>query len=446
MKLSMRIAVICALLAAASGSVRADERKPPRTLTVVVVGDVGLNRSQQEVDPAGIKEGGGVLPWGDLTTGVASLIDGDLNFMNLETVVTDRNDLAMGDKGQATPYLFRSHPNGVEHLADLGFNLVSAANNHAYDYGEGGALETIAHLEALANKGKLHFAGIGKDREAAAAPSLLSSRGVAVAFSAIGIVTNNLDFHRAKPNKAGTIAYRFDDDWKLATGKLAAADAELKLLSIHYGIERDIRADARQLEEYRWAVREQDVDMIIGHHAHVVRGIELHHGKPIFYGLGNFLIRGARDMRTQPALQVCCDYGLLAKVHFKQLARSGEFRPRAIEVIPIVDMHRVAGRWTEAVESGRRVEVLNALAERLDDEKADSVGVRFHIRPDGSGLWCAPSARHDPAPIGPLCKSHRPPVPPSAAVVERVQAAPDPERSKPKKTAPPARPRRKEKR
>jgi poly-gamma-glutamate synthesis protein (capsule biosynthesis protein) len=390
---------------------------------LVVVGDVGLNRSQVQVDALGILEGGSVLPWEDLTVGIRPLIAADLAFMNLESVVTDRNDLSPEDKGQKTPYLFRSHPRGVEHLADVGFNLVSAANNHAFDYGASGVLETIAHLSSLQDKGKLHFAGIGNDRDAAARPNLLSVRGIRIAFSAIGIVTNNIDAHRAKAGRAGTLGYRFDDDWKLATEKLAEAPADLRILSIHYGTERDIRADARQLDEWRWATRERSADVVIGHHAHVVRGIELHHGRLIFYGLGNFLIRGARDMRTQPAHRVCCDYGLLAKVHLKQLARSGDYRARAIEVVPIVDMHRMARPWDDPAESKRRIEVLNVLAERLDDEAADSIGVRFQLRENGTGLWCAPSAKRDPAPIGSLCKTYRPPGPPSPEVVQRVEAA-----------------------
>ena len=65
--------------------------------------------------------------------------------------------------------------------------------------------------------------------------------------------------------------------------------------------------------------------MVIGHHAHVVRGVEMHKGKVIFYGLGNFLIRGARDMRSQAKLRVVRDYGLLGRVHFKLV--DGKVRP-----------------------------------------------------------------------------------------------------------------------
>ena len=406
------------------GDAGADRKtKKPDTITLVVVGDVGLNRNQLDVDERGVLEGGGVLEWSDLTEGIDNLIDGDLNFMNLETVVTDRNDLPPGDKKQKSPYLFRSHPRGVEHLADRGFNLVSAANNHAYDYGADGVLETIAHLSALATtKNGFHWAGVGKNREAAARPSVFDHRGAKVAFSAIGIVTNMLKSHRATEDKPGSLGYRYEDDWKLVTGKLLSAKADLKILSIHYGKEREVQCDSKQFDEWRWAAREQGADVVVGHHAHVVRGVELHQGKVIFYGLGNFLIRGARDMRSQKKLAVVRDYGLLAKVHLK-LDKRGAYRARAIEIVPIVDMHRKAKRWDDAEESKKRVEVVNALATRLDDPKAGSVGVRFQVRDDGSGLYCVDGAAKDKGAIGTLCKRFRPPAEPSKQVRDRVAPA-----------------------
>src|SRR5690606_36728239 len=130
-------------------------------------------------------EGGGTLALGDMTAGIADLIDGGLNFMNLETVVTDRNDVRPVNKRQRSPYLFRTHPRGVAHLLEAGFNLISAANNHSYDYGSEGVRETVKHLTALAEERGARFAGVGPDRDAAPRPALFSHRGARVAFAAI---------------------------------------------------------------------------------------------------------------------------------------------------------------------------------------------------------------------------------------------------------------------
>ena len=410
------VAMVVAMVAS-SGTTYADSKaapKGPEVITLVVVGDVGLNRSQLPVDSRGVVEGKGHLRWPEMTKGIRSLINGDLNFMNLETVVTDRNDLAPGDKGQKTPYLFRTHPKGVSHLIDVGFNLVSGANNHSYDYGEAGAIETVKHLRSLAKRKSFQFSGIGLDRKGAMAPAVFEHRGVGVAFSSIGIVTNMLKPHRATATKAGSMGYRYSEDWQAVAGALSEAKADLRLLSIHFGTERRIATEARQLDEWRWAAREKNVDVVIGHHAHVVRGVELHRGKLIFYGLGNFLIRGARDMGSSPKLATWGDYGLYAKVHLVRQP-SGRYLTRAITVIPMTDMHRSPKPLPKA-EAAKRIEVLNVLASKLDDRVNGSVGVRFRSQADGTGLHCVPGADRDPAPIASLCKAWKAPGAPSAEV------------------------------
>src|SRR5262245_41915601 len=94
----MRAFLVCALGVAISvfagplalaGTAIAD-----REVVVLVVGDVGLNGDGQRLSERGGFRQGDLVPWGEATRGVAGLIDGDLNFANLETVVTARDDLA----------------------------------------------------------------------------------------------------------------------------------------------------------------------------------------------------------------------------------------------------------------------------------------------------------------------------------------------------------------
>lgn len=420
-----RVASLALVLAAGSAEAEAeDAEKAPETLEVVVTGDVGLNRSGLPVDPRGVRQGKGVHEWSEMSAGIAELVDGDLNFMNLETVVTDRNDLKGASKGQKRPFLFKSHPAGVRHLAELGFNLVSLGNNHSYDYLAEGVLETLRHVEPLEEEGLIHASGIGRNEDEASRPDTFDFRGAKVAFTALGTLTNMIRRHRAGPEKPGSMGYRLEKDWKLVTRRLAEAEADLKILSIHYGREGNVRVDRKQREEWRWAARERDVDLVVGHHAHVVRGVELHHGKVIFYGLGNFLIRGARNMGRPPKYRVCCDYGLMGKVHYLR-GDDGRYRARAVQVLPVVDMHRKPKRWP-VEEAKKRIEFLNALAPSLDDEEASSTGLRFQVRDSGTGLWCAEGAEEDPGRIGELCRTHEPPGEPSAGIVRRLRGAPSP--------------------
>jgi len=86
-------------------------------------------------------------------------------------------------------------------------------------------------------------------------------------------------------------------------------------------------------------------------------------------------------------------------------------------------------------EGRARVEVLNVLAESLDEAATGSVGVRFAAREDGSGLYCVAGAENDPGDVGALCHGFAGPTAPSAEVRARVRAAPDPNRPEPKAKA-----------
>jgi poly-gamma-glutamate synthesis protein (capsule biosynthesis protein) len=107
----------------------------PDQLTIVLVGDTGFNPKGAEVDPRGFKKNGKEIGFAESVSGVASDINGDLAFVNLETVITDRDDLEPDGKGQTSPYNFKSHPAGLRALLNTGFNLFSLANNHSMDYG-----------------------------------------------------------------------------------------------------------------------------------------------------------------------------------------------------------------------------------------------------------------------------------------------------------------------
>ncbi len=419
---------------------------PADEVTIVLVGDVGLNRGRKPVHPDGIIEGtdeSSLLPWAKTSAGIAGLVDGHINFMNLETVVTDRNDLVADSKGQKNPYSFRSHPSGVRHLVDIGFNLVSLANNHSYDYGEDGVRETLRHMNQLLNAtrpegagaagdagadkpgepGKsaaqaparplLGYAGLGENRSDAARTVSVSvatggRKSFDIGFAALGIVTNNLKRHRADNDKPGSVAYRFDDDWKLVVDTLGNTKADYRILSVHYGYERQVRTDARQRGEWRWAVRDRGVDLVVGHHAHVARGVEMDEksGGLIFYGLGNFLHRGTRNMGAAKELRLCRDFGVLARVHLRR-GDDGHLTPRAVEVVPITGMHRTPHPFRDPAAGRRRVEVLNYHAEALDGGR--SRGLRFTPQKDGTGLFCVPGAEKDGGRVGTLCTGYRKP-------------------------------------
>ena len=381
-------------------------------VTIVLTGDTGFNRSGQPVEADGVRRGG-FQTWADTTSLIADDVNGDLNFTNIETVVTDRNDLTADTKGQSGPFNFRTHPNGLRHLAMRGFNVLSLANNHSMDYGLEGLKDTLKHTSALKAERRAVAAGLGMNREEASRPVRVNVRGSEIAFAAIGIVTNNLERHRAGTEKPGQIAYRFKEDFAEVLKRLAATPAQYRILSIHYGVEGRVRTDATQLAEWRGeAARKAGIDLIVGHHAHVVRGVELAGRSLIFYGLGNFLHHGTADITGKG---ICRDYGLMARVHLAR-GKDGRLDLRALEAIPVTDTHYRPRRLTGEKGAGH-IHALNYLASTLDGDGAQ--GLRFTPQRDGSGLYCVAGAGKDGGRIGALCKGYAPAPP----IPEELRAA-----------------------
>jgi poly-gamma-glutamate synthesis protein (capsule biosynthesis protein) len=385
---------------------------PPDRLTIVLAGDAAFNTQGAKVDAKGMQKGKDVTSFADLFAGVASEANGDLAFVNLDTVVTDRNNLAPEGRGQV-----RSHPEAVKALIGSGFNLFSLANGHAYDYGPQGIEETLYHLAVANGERPIAFAGIGSNFEEATRPGCLDLGGARIGFSAIGGLTGDRPQARATDDKAGQANYRDQPDFAAVVDKLVAMPADYRILSIDYGAEGAVLPDERQLTDWRkFAVEEKGIDLIAGHHPKVAQGVELNGKSVIFYSLGNLLDPGT----TEPSrLGLCRDYGLIAKVH---LARSdGAWKVEAIEAIPLTRTQVRPERFT-ANEGTKRIHALNRLAAKLDNG-VNAKGVRFTPRPDGSGLYCADGAASLGGEIGTLCQGFQPPPEPDKTLAGIIDSA-----------------------
>lgn len=374
-----------------------------RQLTIVLAGDTGLNGSFQPVHAGFAFKHGARLPFGDATPGVAPLINGDINFANLETVVTDRNDLPASLK----MFGFRTHPDGIRELLRIGFNVFSTANNHSMDYGSAGARETIRQLDAL---GVAH-AGLGLTRASASAARIVERRGVRVAFGALGIGGSGFGSLGADEERPGQLTVS-DRDLADVTASLNAASADYRILSAHYGAEFDVTTSSSDRRRFA-AVIAGGADLVVGHHHHVAAGVELVDGKPVFYGLGNFLHWGTQDMGRH---DMCHDYGLVARVHLSA-PEGARLSVTAIEAIPVTGMH-MKPRRMDAIASMERVQALNHLNRQFGEQ-----GVRFAVEADGTGLYCTAGADRLAGEIGSRCAASPGYKAPAAALGTRIAAA-----------------------
>lgn len=192
-------------------------------------------------------------------------------------------------------------PENLAAIAEAGIGMVSLAGNHIADCGAKGIADTIAGLDAA---GILH-AGAGKDIAAARAPAICTIKGRRVALLSYNCVGPEeawagedkagcalLPLHTAdgspvspRTNLEGIAPEAFDIlEEDISRARLVA---DLVLVAMHKGIVHIPARLAPYERQIAQAAVERGADVVIGHHAHIARGIEIHRGKPIFHGLGN---------------------------------------------------------------------------------------------------------------------------------------------------------------
>ena len=369
-----------------------------------------------KVDAKGLRRGKQVTAFSYMLGGIADDIDGDLAFLNLETVVTDRNDLAPEGKGKDA-FHFRSHPAALKALINHRLQPVLARQQSCFRLWRprhrGDALPCRRRQRRAGHRLCRHR----RNFDEAIKPGCVDVDGTKIGLSAIGIITGDQPQYRAGPNSPGQASYRDRADFEAVVDKLAAMPADYRILSIHYGLEGRVIPDDRQLDDWRkFAAEEKGIDLIVGHHPHVAQGVELDGKSLIFYGLGNFLHPGTAEMTR---FGICRDYGLMAKVHLARI--DGAWKVEAIETIPLTNTQIRPARFS-APEAEKRIYALNHLSAGLDDDTGKR-GVRFTPQADGSGLYCADGAAALGGKIGTLCTGWQPAAEPDQKLAARIDAA-----------------------
>ena len=192
-------------------------------------------------------------------------------------------------------------PENLDAIAAAGFGLLSLAGNHITDCGAEGIADTRERLAALGIAGT----GAGANLAEASAPAFVEREGKRVALLSYNCVGPENGW--ATPDRAGCNWLRVEtadgspiapaapleraSDEALA--RLAAdiaavrGEADLVLVALHKGIVHTPARLAPYERPLAHAAIDAGADAVLGHHAHIVRGIEFRDGKPIFHGLGN---------------------------------------------------------------------------------------------------------------------------------------------------------------
>ncbi|MGH7645567.1 MAG: CapA family protein [Gemmatimonadales bacterium] len=285
-----RILAALVLLAApatlAQEPVRHDTLPPPSpvpppafplrdTLRIYAVGDINLGRG---VTHQYLLKGDTLYPFAPL---VDTLRAADLLFGNLESPIAP-----IGHPFERTGSpVFSAPPVAADALLAAGFDVVSTANNHAWDAGRTGVFETLTQLDRV---GVAH-AGTGRTRAEARAPARLEAKGWRVAVFALTRAFNPAPRNFWQHPGAQHVAYA-DTSWLYPAirGVKQRGEADLVIVSVHAGTEYTDRTDQALLALFRGAA-DAGADIVLGHHPHVLQRLEWRDGKPIARSLGNFI-------------------------------------------------------------------------------------------------------------------------------------------------------------
>lgn len=200
----------------------------------------------------------------------------DVVFGNLEGPIK-----GAGRKG-GTSMVFSFNEDVAAFLKSYGFNLLMIANNHALDQGLDGRKSTIETLE----KNKLGWCGHPSEAD-----------------------PDSVYYGKVKRKTFAFICFndvisKLDDEAALNLIQTVRPNVDFLIVSIHWGLEYRTKPDfSSQISPGRTFI-DAGADIIIGHHPHVVQGIEIYNNRLILYSLGNFVFDQYWSLQTQKELAV----------------------------------------------------------------------------------------------------------------------------------------------
>jgi hypothetical protein len=256
-------------------------------ITVLAVGDVCVNREDPDSAFAAVTD---------------TIKAADIAFCQLETNYSERGSVLPQAR---TP--LRAHPRNAPAIKKAGFNVVSFASNHHMDFGADALLDTI---DAMRKTG-IELIGVGKNIDEARRPQIVDCKGTKVAFLAYSSILpfgywadekkpgcapmRGLTlYEQAEPDQPGTpalihsFAHREDKATMVKDIQKARGQADMVMVSLHWGIHYTEGEIAAYQKEVGYAVLDAGADAILGQHAHILKPVEIYRGKPIFYSLCNF--------------------------------------------------------------------------------------------------------------------------------------------------------------
>ncbi len=268
---------------------------PPGAITFAFAGDIMMwDRMQKPIEKHGVN-----YPF---EATAALLQSADYTVGNLECPIAEKHE-----KRRKKGFYYKVPSFTLEGLKWAGFDMLSLANNHIRDCGDGGLIETFDFLDEAG----LPYFGAGRNLAEAMEPKIVDIKGLKVAF--VGFISQEIYL---KDKSWLDIPGKYEKQKKKIVRHLAATNERPGTIIAKEDIVREMVSKARTQADLiivvpHWGLRyhqpiweDQEIlghaaidagaDLIVGHHNHIRQAVEVYKGKPIIYGIGNFAF-GSRN-------------------------------------------------------------------------------------------------------------------------------------------------------
>ena len=250
---------------------------------LIAVGDVLLGRGVTEVDDPLVD----VAPW---------LRAADLTLGNLESAIVAGGTPKSAPADEPQPIILNAPVTAVSHLTSAGFDLLSLANNHSLDFGGEGLAETSVRLQQAG----IWSLGVSPNENATYQPLIREVDGVRLAFLALNGVPEPVNSNQWPVIGEQWVRAEWDEAWAVAAVAEARRQADVVIVSLHWGFEYELQADPWQ-ETAVQTLLAAGADVVLGHHPHVVQAVTVDYqsGQLVAYSLGNFVFDQTQEPTNQ---------------------------------------------------------------------------------------------------------------------------------------------------
>lgn len=260
-----------------SPSVDDETAKEKDSVTLCFTGDILLDDEYAIL--ANLKNRGGQIEDGISADLLERMRAVDILVVNNEFPYTNR-----GIPTEGKTYTFRADTDAVSYLHDMGADVAILANNHVYDFGERGLLDTLDTLDAA---GICHI-GAGRNIEDASSPVYFAVNDMKIALIAATQIErlDHPDTKEATLDQAGVFRC-WNPDKLCAVIEETKQHSDFVIVCVHWGTENTSEPDWAQTDQ---AVKlaKAGADLIVGDHPHCLQGITYVEETPVVYSLGNF--------------------------------------------------------------------------------------------------------------------------------------------------------------